>query len=172
MVRARISFWIAATAAIVASPGFGGFGVAQAHPLHTSFAEIAHEPKTGSLMISLRVFVDDFTNASKAYQQRLISRHPRAAAQSPLVTYALASFTVADDGGRPIALESCGGKRVGDLMWLCFRARVAAEPKSLRVSSRILFDLYKDQINVVQTTLGRRKSNALFTPGDGVKLLR
>ena len=146
--------------------------VANAHPLHTSLAEIGYDPKTGSILVSLRVFVDDFTAASNAYRQRLVSANPRARSQSPLVSYALETFKISDDAGRQLPLESCGGKRVGDLMWLCFRARVASPPKSLRVSNRILFEMYKDQINVVQATLGPRKSSALFTPGDGSKQLR
>ena len=167
----KITLRAAAMLAITLTPAFGRSGVARAHPLHTSFAEITHDPRSGALLISLRVFVDDFTKASNAHHQRLVLRNPRSPRQSPLVSYAIASFTIADDAGKPIALESCGGKRVGDLMWLCFRARVASSPKSIRVSNRILFDTFKDQINVVQATLGQRKSNALFTPGDGIRRL-
>lgn len=172
MVRGRHTVWIAAIAAIIVSPGFGLRNVLHAHPLHTSLAEITHDPRTGTLIVSLRVFTDDFTKAANAYQQHLVSRNPRAAVRSALVNYALSSFTIADESGKPVVLESCGGKRVGDLMWLCFRAHIASSPRSLRVSSRILFDLYKDQINVVQATLGARKSNALFTPGDVEKQLK
>ena len=162
---------LVALSAFVAFLAIGGAGVASAHPLHTSFAEIRHDPKTGTLMISLRVFVDDFTKASNSFQQRLVSRNRRAPMQSPLVAYAIASLTIADDAGKAFALESCGGRRVGDLLWLCLKARVASPPKSIRVSNRVLFDTYKDQINVVQATLGQRKANALFTPGDGAKRL-
>jgi hypothetical protein len=158
--------------AFVALLAAGSAGIANAHPLHTSFTEIRHDPKSGMLMISLRVFVDDFTKASSSFQQRLVSRNPRAALQSPLAAYAIASLTIADAAGKPLTLESCGGKRMGELMWLCFKARVPSQPKSIRVSNRILFGTFKDQINVVQATLGQRKANALFTPGDGVKQLR
>lgn len=171
MVIAKLALRSAAILAFALSPAFGRSAIANAHPLHTSFAEITHDPRSGALVISLRVFVDDFTKASNAHQQRLISRNPRSARQSPLISYAIASFTVADEAGRPLVLESCGGKRAGELMWLCFKARVVSPPKSIRVSNRILFDTFKDQINVVQATLGQRKANALFTPGDGTRRL-
>ena len=171
MVISKIVLRTAAVVAFAVLPAFGRSGVANAHPLHTSFAEITHDPRSGTLLISLRVFVDDFTKASNAHQQRLISRDPQSARQSPLISYAVASFTIADEAGKPLALESCGGKRVGELMWLCFKARVVSQPRSIRVSNRILFDTYKDQINVVQATLGQRKANALFTPGDGTRRL-
>jgi hypothetical protein len=146
--------------------------VALAHPLHTSLAEIAYDAKTESILVSLRVFVDDFTKASNAYKQRIVLSKARHLSWSPLVNYAVETFTIADDAGRRLSLQPCGGKRVGDLMWLCFRARVGSPPRSIKVSSTILFDMYKDQINVVQATFGVRKSNALFTPGDGPKQLR
>lgn len=161
----------AAMLAITLSPAVGQSGVARAHPLHTSFADITHDPRSGVLLISLRVFVDDFTKASDAHQRRLISRDPRPSRQSPLISYAIASFTIADEAGKPVALESCGGKRAGELMWLCFKARMALPPKSIHVSNRILFDTYKDQVNVVQATLGQRKASALFTPGDATRRL-
>lgn len=172
MVIRHPAIRLVALSAFVAFLATGSAGVANAHPLHTSFAEIRHDPKTGTLIISLRVFVDDFTKASNSFQQRLISRNPRAPMQSPLVAYAIASLTIADAAGKPFALESCGGKRVGELMWLCLKARVPSPPKSIRVSNRILFDTFKDQINVVQAKFGNAGSNALFTPGDGVKQLR
>jgi len=172
MVRPSFVIRLGTLAALVACGILGRTTVAHAHPLHTSFAAIAFDPNAGAVMISLRVFADDFTRASSAYQLRLSSKNDRAAGHSAGVGYAIASLRIADDAGRPLALESCGEKRVGDLMWLCLRARVATRPKSLRVSCRILFDLYKDQINVVQATFGHRKSSTLFTPGDGFKQVR
>lgn len=150
----------------------GSVNVAHAHPLHTSFADMAYDLNARAVVISLRVFADDLAKASTAYRLRFISKDNRSDSHSTHVGYALASFKIADDAGRPLALEPCGERRVGDLVWLCFRARVATPPISLRVSSRILFDLYKDQINVVQATLGNRKSSILFAPGDGFKQLR
>ena len=161
---------LAAVAAPFLSPVLGAAGAAHAHPLHTSFADITYDANARAVVISLRVFADDLTKASSDHRMRFISKGDRGI--SPAVAYALASFRIADDAGRPLALEPCGEKQVGDLMWLCLRARVAARPMSLRVSSRILFDVYKDQINVVQATLGDRKSSTLFTPGDGFKQLR
>lgn len=169
MVTRSVRFGLAALAAIISAVWWGA-GVAHAHPLHTSFAEITYDASSRAVVISLRVFADDLAKASSAYRVRLSSKGDRVI--SPHIVYAAASFRIADDAGRPLTLDSCGEKQVGDLMWLCFRAQVAARPKSLLVSSRILFDVYKDQINVVQATLGNRKSSSLFTLGDGFRQLR
>ena len=134
----------ALVSALLLSPAIMRSERAEAHPLHTSLAELTYDARTGAVQLSLRVFVDDFTRASVAFQQkqravRTVSTGP---AQSPLVTYALASFLLTDSRGRSVALASCGGKRVGDLMWLCFRAQ-AAPGEKLRVLSQVLFDNFK-----------------------------
>jgi hypothetical protein len=131
---------IALLALLIARPAF-------AHPLHTSLAQVSVSGATVS--VSLRVFADDYTAAS----------HAR------LVDYAVANFIVKDMRGNTIKLTSCGGKRMGDLMWLCFRGT----GNIATVESKVLFDKFKDQINIVQASFSGRTRNLLFTPGDRAK---
>lgn len=114
--------------------------------------------------------MDDFTKASAEYRNKLASGS-RKATESPLISYALANFHIADESGSALVLESCGGNRVGDLLLLCFKIRMTSPPRTLRVSNTILFDHFKDQVNVVQASFGKRTADALFTPGDGMKQL-
>jgi hypothetical protein len=132
-----------------------------AHPLHTSLAEMVYDPATKEIRISIRVFVDDLTKASNAYSR----------SQSPIVDYVRASFVVTDRRGRPLSLASCGNKPVGDLMWVCLRATAPGGPVGLRVTHKVLFDLYADQINIVQAAYGGKRISLLFTRGDGFKRL-
>jgi hypothetical protein len=162
--------WVTSVAAgLVVSPALFRTERAEAHPLHTSLAELSYDVKTGAVLLSLRVFVDDFSRASASYRQsHALPPATRAPTESPLVSYALASFSLTDSRGRRATLVSCGGKRVGDLMWLCFRG-VLPPGAGLHVLSQVLFDTYRDQINIVQATSGGRKSNLLFTPGESAK---
>jgi hypothetical protein len=56
-------------------------------------------------------------------------------------------------------------------MWMCFHAPAPGGVAGLRVAHRILFDLYADQINIVQASYNGKKTNLLFTRGDGFKVL-
>jgi hypothetical protein len=164
-VRLR-ALWIALTALVIASP-------VEAHPLHTSLAEITYDHGAKEIRVSVRVFVDDFSKAAVAYAgaRAAAARAARtpASSESPLLMYARASFVVADRSGRVLSLASCGGKRVGDLMWICFHSSAPSGLGGFRVANRILFDLYADQINIVQATFGGKKVSLLFTRGDGFK---
>ena len=165
----RPTLWVATMMIVVSARSVA------AHPLHTSLAELAYDPATKEIRISVRVFVDDLTKASEAYARS----HTRTAGlqtgaravESPMLAYARAAFVVADRSGRALPLASCGGRRVGDLMWICFHAVVSGGVAGLRVAHRILFDLYADQINIVQASYDGKKTNLLFTRGDGLKRL-
>ena len=137
-----------------------------AHPLHTSLAEIVYDPAAKEIRISIRVFIDDLTKASTAY-----ARSRKTSPQTMFVDYARSAFIVADRGGHPIALASCGSKPVGDLMWLCLRAPAPAGLGGMQVTHRVLFDLYSDQINIVQASYSGKRISLLFTRGDGLKRL-
>lgn len=137
-----------------------------AHPLHTSLAEIVYDAPHRQLQISIRVFADDLTKASDAY-----ARSKPGTKEQRFDAYARASFVITDRSGRTIALQSCGDKLVSDLMWLCFKAPAPNGFSGFKVTHRILFDLYQDQINLVQANNGGKKQSLLFVHGDGLKKL-
>lgn len=159
----RIAF---AMVLLASAPIAGRGGTAAAHPLHTSLAEVKYDARRGTIDVSLRVFTDDFTTAAT----RFAKRRGQSASHPAFVMYALAAFTITDAAGGRVVLQPCGERRAGDLTWLCFRGR-ARPGAALRVTSRVLFDLFTDQINIVRAEFGGKKASFLFTPGDGAKPL-
>jgi hypothetical protein len=136
---------------------------AQSHPLHTSLAELTYDARAKEIRISIRVFTDDLTKASDAYAKS------KSITTSKVESYARAMFVVTDRSNRLISLASCGSKAVSDLTWLCFHAAAANGPSGFRVAHKILFDLYEDQINLVQSAYNGKKQSLLFVRGDGLK---
>ena len=136
-----------------------------AHPIHTSLAELVYDPAAKEIRISLRVYVDDLTTASASYSRA-------STTDAAMIAYARAHFGVADRDGKAVPLASCGERLVGDLMWLCFRAPARTGPSGFSVAHRVLFDLYSDQINLVQASYSGRRVSLLFTNGDGFKKLQ
>ena len=141
--------------------------IARAHPLHTSFAQLAVDTETGAVNVSLRVFIDDFSAAAAQWSKR----NPGESGMSAAVAYARASFTIRESSGRAIILQSCGEKRVGDLMYVCLRGKLSPRASVSTVLSRPLVEKFDDQVNIVQVTYSNRKANLLFTRGDKEKRL-
>ena len=134
------------------------------HPLHTSLAQVSFDTHAKTVNISLRVFVDDFTRAASTW-----ARGNPARMSAPITGYATAAFTLREAGGKAVQLRSCGEKRVGDLMWVCLSGQTTKTPAGASVISRILFDQFEDQVNIVQTSYDGRKANLLFTSDDSEK---
>ena len=58
-------------------------------------------------------------------------------------------------------------RRTGDLVWVMLRAPTLRSVGGARLTNRVLFDRYDDQVNIVQTSIGGRRQTLLFTKRDG-----
>jgi hypothetical protein len=139
-----------------------------AHPLHTTITEVTENRAEGTVQATVRVFLDDFTTAVQRASHRKVTTTDGTAWDSAMMTYALSAFAFTNGEGHPLALRSCGVKRTDNLLWICLQAR-APGLASLRVENSLLCDLYDDQVNVVQATIGASRRSILLTRGDGAK---
>ena len=139
-----------------------------AHPLHTTLAQVTADARAGTLDASIRVFAGDFALAV-AKRNGVIAPADDRVSDAASFAYVTATFRVSDAPGRSAALTWCGSRREGDVLWLCVRAAAAVD--HARLEDRMLFELFDDQINIVQTTDGAKQSSVLFTKGDGAKPL-
>ncbi|HYU00375.1 MAG TPA: DUF6702 family protein [Gemmatimonadales bacterium] len=132
----------------------GAAGALVLHPLHTTLTQLSYDAGNRVALITIRAFADDFHAAA------------RGVSDSATFAYAAAGFTLTDRDGRGLALEWCGVRRTGDLLWLCLRAPAPGGLAGLRVHARLLFDRFEDQINIVQASYGARRVSLLFSRGD------
>jgi len=155
--------------AVAAATSFGTTP-APTHPLHTTLTELMYVRGTGSVEVSIRVFADDF-GAAAARRGGVAPGYDHSVPDSVAMAYVAATFTLADRAGRPLALSWCGYDRSGDLLWLCLRASAPGGLAGARVHARMLFEVFDDQVNIVQVADGGRRNTLLFTKGDGAKRL-
>lgn len=138
---------------------------ADAHPLHTTLAEVSASP-SGGVQIVLRVFVDDF---SAAVRQAAPPRTPIVTpADSAAARYLGETLVLTDGAGRHVALGVVGMRRTDDLLWITLEAPTLRSTAGARLANRVLFERWDDQVNIVQTGLGGRRQTLLFTKRDGV----
>ena len=158
----RAALAVAMLLAAVARP-------AQAHPLHTTLAELSYDPATRVLNVSLRVFADDFAAAvARGAGARTVGALPP---DSAMFRYVAERFAVAAPGAGPVALRWCGVRRSGDVLLLCLRATAVPALAGARVRSALLNESFADQVNLVQASYGGRRRMLLFTRGTGAKPL-
>jgi hypothetical protein len=139
---------------------------AYSHPLHTTLSELTVAPD-GTVQIVLRAFVDDFSAAVVGHTGPM---------PAPVVTppdsatarYLSASVALTDVSGRRVALTLAGVRRSGDLVWLTLRFPASRTATGARLTNRVLFERYDDQVNIVQTFVAGKRRTLLFTKRDGV----
>ena len=125
-----------------------------AHPLHTTLTQIELRGADGSVQLTVRAFSDDLRAALGG-----------DVSDSAASRYVRSTVTLVDRTGRAVPLAWCGLRRWDGVLWLCLRGPApAAGGLLLRVG--LLFDLYADQINIVQTRRDGRRGALLFTRGD------
>ena len=153
----------ACAACVAAAMAFASAGAARArmHPLHTTLTQVTAGPGRATLWV--RAFADDFARGVNASRPSTGGDAARA--------YLAASVSMWDRAGRRVALEPCGSRRSGDLLWFCLRAQMPGGLSGARVLNAMQFSVYDDQVNVVQVEYGRRKTSLLFVPGDRPKRL-
>ena len=144
---------------------------ADAHPIHSTITELVADPARGTVRAQIRVFADDLRTAvlRSARGRSLPAEGP--AWEYAVLAYTSSAFNLQDARGRALPLRSCGVRRTADLVWICLEA-AGRGVELLRVRNAMLCDLYEDQVNVVQSTVGGARRSLLFVRGDRFKALR
>lgn len=137
--------------------------VVVAHPLHTSLTEVAFE--SSALTLQVRTFAQDLDSVLAA------TDGPRASASdAAVVRYITRRLSLTGDAGAPIRLESCGVRRLGDAVITCLHSR-SRPTGGVTMRNELLFDLFADQINIVQITRLRARRSLIFTSASKQKAL-
>jgi hypothetical protein len=164
-IGARLS---AALAFLVIAVGVSARS-AWSHPLHTTLTEIALDSADGSMRLTIRAFADDFS--------AVVARHAGKArpadyrvSDTDIASYVAATVSVEEPNGRRAPLTWGGLRRTGDLMWVTVRVPSVRSLRGVRVASTLLFEVFDDQVNIVQATYDGRRHSMLFSAGDGRKV--
>jgi len=157
-------FRLIALAVVVSAFGLARAQRADAHPLHTTLSELTVAPD-GTVQIVLRAFIDDFAAAVTGVPPRPgVIPTP---ADTAIARYLAQTVVLTDAAGRTAALTVTGTRRTGDLVWVTLRAPTGRATSWRRLTNRVLFERWDDQVNIVQTTVGTRRQTLLFTRGNG-----
>lgn len=160
--------WVrrAVVSAMLSTLGTAGFSAqAYSHPLHTTLTELTLAPD-GSVQIVLRTFVDDFSAAVTGRAAPPGTRIPTPP-DSTAARYLGQTVVLTDGGGRRAPLVIANVRRTDDLLWITLRAPSLRALAGARLTNRVLFDRWTDQVNIVQTSIGARRQTLLFTRREG-----
>ena len=129
-------------------------GRLDAHPLHSSYAEITRE-RTGEVVIRVRLFADDFGALLDSLRASSGGQSLEAVARQ----YVQRHLTMANTDGISIPIAWCGMRSEQSVVWVCSRS---AKPITgpFRVRNALMFDRFSDQISIIRWS-GKKETRTL-----------
>ena len=138
------------------------------HPIFVSVTEMNHNPTDKTLEISCKIFTDDFeTVLAKATGTKIDLTNPKdTALTGTQISDYIAKHLVITIDGKPAKLNLIGFERELDAVWSYFEvSQVLTPPRNISVMNDLLYDNFKEQINLMHVTVGgKRKSTKLDNP--------
>ena len=138
---------------LLVAPGMVRTDRLEAHPLHSSYTEITRE-RTGSLMIQVRLFGDDFGALLESLEASSGATRELAARQ-----YVQRQLIVTRSDGAVIPTAWCGMRSEQNVVWVCIRT-VNPISGAFRIRNALMFDRFPDQISIIRFA-GRKETRTL-----------
>ncbi|HJR06316.1 MAG TPA: DUF6702 family protein [Pyrinomonadaceae bacterium] len=142
-----------------------------AHKFHTSFTEADYNARERSLEITLRTFPDDLENILSRRNGKTVRLDQKKEAEPLLAAYLQETFQLKNARGEAIKLSWVGMDAGVDSAWLYFEARMPDGFAGATLRNQFMFDLYDDQINLVNVKQDERKRALTFKNGDNFQTL-
>jgi hypothetical protein len=140
--------------------------VATAHKFHTSFTEADYNAPERSLQITLRTFPDDLENILSRRRGKAVRLDQKKEAEPLLVAYLQETFQLKNAKGEIVKLSWVGMDAGVDSAWLYFEAHLPEGCAGVQLRNQFMFDLYDDQINLVNVKQDNKKNALTFKNGD------
>jgi hypothetical protein len=140
--------------------------VAAAHKFHTSFTEAEYNAKEASLQITLRTFPDDLEIVLGKRSGKSVRLDRKQETEPILIAYLQETFQLKTAKGETIKLSWVGMDAGVDSAWLYFEAPMPEGFAGAQLRNGFLFDLYDDQVNLVNVKQNNRKRALTFKNGD------
>ncbi len=145
---------VATLATLVVALGTMRAGRLDAHPLHSSYAQITRE-QTGAVVIQVRLFTDDFgalldslRSASGAQSREDVARQ-----------YVRRQLVLTGADRAVIPIVWCGMRSDQNVVWICVRTTKPVNG-AFRVRNALMFDQFADQISIIRWS-GRKETRTL-----------
>jgi hypothetical protein len=149
----------AAAAAVALAASLCHTPRAEAHKFHTSFTEASYNAEAGTLEVTLRTFPNDLESAVRRRAPATSSpaKDRQKEFEGRVAAYVAETFQLRTAAGDPVKISWVGMDAGVDSAFLYFEARLPSGPGGVQLRNRFLFDLFDDQINLVNLkTKGER----------------
>lgn len=147
-----------------------------AHKFHVSVSQVEFNRVSQSARIMIRVFADDLENAITQHAKRQVKivGTPIASNQEIgelIYAYLRDKLELRNKAGRPIRLTWAGLEAQADVVWLYVEGKAPGGLAGAQLRNRLFFELFDDQVNIVNTKHQQQTIGLMFEPRDDFKII-
>lgn len=182
VIKTRIAFraqplivaliiWATLSQAASFTSSSGVVAATPAHKFYTSLTDAEYNRETKSLEISMRVFADDLELALTRRAGKAVYLDSTANVSDLILAYLRDSFQVKTAKGDGAKLDWVGMETRVDVAWLFFEMKLPEGLAGAQLRNRLLFEMYEEQINIVNIKSDDKKFDFVFKRGDEFQML-
>lgn len=144
---------------------------ALAHDYHASIADVRFNPRTQSLEVAVKVFMDDLEDAlSKRFKSKVEYSSSSEQVKKYLSDYLSANLAFEVEKGKPLQQRFVGSEEDADVVWMYVEVPVKKSSlPQLYVKNAVLTELFSDQMNVVNINYKGNTESVLLQRGETQK---
>ncbi|GHA71657.1 DUF6702 family protein [Pontibacter akesuensis] len=144
---------------------------AAAHDYHASIADVQFDPRTQTLQVAVRIFMDDLENIlSRRTKTKVEYNQTSDQVQKHLADYLNTTLAFEVEKDKPIKHKFIGSEAEADVVWVYLEVLVKQETLTqLYVKNAILTELFSDQMNIVNINYKGKTESVLLQRGETEK---
>jgi hypothetical protein len=164
---ASLSFLAAALVAL----SLFALPAATAHKFYTSISHVEYNQETKSLEVAVRVFSDDLEVALTKRNNKAIYLDATKDVGAIITAYLQDVFEIKGRDGEHKKIRWVGMETKVDATWLYFEVKLPEGLAGAELRNRLFFELFTEQVNIINFVDGDKKLDFAFKRGDEFKSL-
>ena len=142
-----------------------------AHRYHTSVTRLEYNAEEQLAEITVQTFADDIEAAVSKRNGTSNVRLDGTKKTNALVLDYLRSVFALKSGDAEVELQWIGMELKGYTVWIYLQAKAPAGLAKTSLRNRLLFDLFADQVNIVNVLDHGKRASLVFKRGDAAQVL-
>jgi hypothetical protein len=140
---------------------FSAFSFKEVHPFHVTLLQFKYDNAEQTYQVSCKMFINDFENILKKNHQAKVDFYKECNDDNAkrLFRLYLDKNLWIGTADKTLNYSILGAEREDDALWIYLETEAAPSPKDLKVKSTILYDLFEDEINIVQLEQNKQKKS-------------
>jgi hypothetical protein len=141
--------------------------VSLAHKYHTSVTRVEYNQAERSAEITIQTFTDDLRDVLTKRAGKTVRLDAGKSTDGLAFDYLRSVFELKNGNAAPSELQWVGMEVKGETVWLYVLAKMPDGLAKATLRNAFLFDLFDDQVNIVNVIHDNQKSSLVFKRGDG-----